>query len=288
MSWFAADSPLFPEIIALHGKWQGAKPAVVDGDRALSWREFDLGTNRVANGLRSLGLDARRSRRGADAQQPRDARGHLGRTQGGRRRGAAQSLHHRRGGGRDARGLRRRGSDRVRRAMPASRDAPVAASRAAQRWLHRLRRAGCRGRLARVPRLARFAVAGPAGRRARRRRRVQHHLQLRNDRPAQGHRAHAPPAPRLGVRPRDRAALSLRRAHALLARPLLEHQLGRLSLHAARRRHGRRDARVRAAGAARDRRARADHARRDGAAAVPAHPRTAGLRSLRRRARCAA
>ena len=56
MSWFAADSPLFPEIIALHGKWQGAKPAVVDGDRALSWREFDLGTNRVANGLHSLGV----------------------------------------------------------------------------------------------------------------------------------------------------------------------------------------------------------------------------------------
>ena len=56
MSWFTAESPLFPEIIALHGKWLGAKPAVVDGDRVLSWREFDLGTNRVANGLNALGV----------------------------------------------------------------------------------------------------------------------------------------------------------------------------------------------------------------------------------------
>ena len=56
MNWFDAQAPLFPEIIALHGKWQGAKPAVVDGDRVLSWREFDLRTNRVANGLRGLGV----------------------------------------------------------------------------------------------------------------------------------------------------------------------------------------------------------------------------------------
>jgi acyl-CoA synthetase (AMP-forming)/AMP-acid ligase II len=56
MNWFTAESPLFPEIIALHGKWQGAKPAVVDGDRALSWRDFNQGTNRVANGLRALGV----------------------------------------------------------------------------------------------------------------------------------------------------------------------------------------------------------------------------------------
>ena len=56
MSWFDAPAPLFPEIIALHGKWLGAKPAVVDGDRVLSWREFDLRTNRVANGLRGLGV----------------------------------------------------------------------------------------------------------------------------------------------------------------------------------------------------------------------------------------
>jgi acyl-CoA synthetase (AMP-forming)/AMP-acid ligase II len=56
MTWFAADAPHFPEIIALHGKWLGDKPAVVDGERSLSWREFDRRTNRVANGLRGLGV----------------------------------------------------------------------------------------------------------------------------------------------------------------------------------------------------------------------------------------
>ena len=56
MSWFAAESPLFPEIIALHGKWQGAKPAVVDGERVALMARFDRGTNRVANGLRALGV----------------------------------------------------------------------------------------------------------------------------------------------------------------------------------------------------------------------------------------
>jgi acyl-CoA synthetase (AMP-forming)/AMP-acid ligase II len=56
MSWFTAESPLFPEIIALHGKWQGAKPAVVDGARVYSWRDFDAGTNRVANGLAAIGV----------------------------------------------------------------------------------------------------------------------------------------------------------------------------------------------------------------------------------------
>jgi acyl-CoA synthetase (AMP-forming)/AMP-acid ligase II len=56
MSWFTAEPPLFPEIFALHGKWLGTKPAVVDGDRTLDWRGFDLGTNRVANGLHALGV----------------------------------------------------------------------------------------------------------------------------------------------------------------------------------------------------------------------------------------
>jgi acyl-CoA synthetase (AMP-forming)/AMP-acid ligase II len=56
MSWFAAEAPLFPEIIALHGKWQGERPAVVDGARVASWREFDAGTNRVANALIAIGV----------------------------------------------------------------------------------------------------------------------------------------------------------------------------------------------------------------------------------------
>jgi len=56
MNWFEAPAPLFPEIIALHGKWLGDKPAVVDGERVLSWREFDARSNRVAHGLQQLGL----------------------------------------------------------------------------------------------------------------------------------------------------------------------------------------------------------------------------------------
>jgi acyl-CoA synthetase (AMP-forming)/AMP-acid ligase II len=56
MSWFSAESPLFPEIVALHGKWQGAKPAVVQDGRVLSWRDFDAHTNRVANALHALGV----------------------------------------------------------------------------------------------------------------------------------------------------------------------------------------------------------------------------------------
>jgi acyl-CoA synthetase (AMP-forming)/AMP-acid ligase II len=56
MSWFAAESPLFPEVIALHGKWQGAKPAVVQDGRSLSWAEFDARTNKVANSLHALGV----------------------------------------------------------------------------------------------------------------------------------------------------------------------------------------------------------------------------------------
>jgi acyl-CoA synthetase (AMP-forming)/AMP-acid ligase II len=56
MSWFAAEAPLFPEIIALHGKWQGDRHAVVDGARVASWREFDAATNRVANGLHAIGV----------------------------------------------------------------------------------------------------------------------------------------------------------------------------------------------------------------------------------------
>jgi acyl-CoA synthetase (AMP-forming)/AMP-acid ligase II len=56
MSWFTPDAPLFPEIIALHGRWLGDKPAVVDGGRSVGWREFDIGTNRVAHGLIGLGV----------------------------------------------------------------------------------------------------------------------------------------------------------------------------------------------------------------------------------------
>lgn len=53
---FEATRPLFPEILKLHEKWLGDKPAVIFGDKTLSWRRFGEATNRVANGLAALGL----------------------------------------------------------------------------------------------------------------------------------------------------------------------------------------------------------------------------------------
>ncbi len=56
MSAFEATAALIPQLIAQHGRWQANKPAVSDGVRTLSWAEFDQHTNRVANGLATLGL----------------------------------------------------------------------------------------------------------------------------------------------------------------------------------------------------------------------------------------
>jgi long-chain acyl-CoA synthetase len=56
MSWFPAEAPLFPQIIALHGRWLASKPAVIHGPRTVSWRDFDRGTNRVANALIASGV----------------------------------------------------------------------------------------------------------------------------------------------------------------------------------------------------------------------------------------
>jgi len=47
---------LLPEILSLHGVWRTSKPAVIFGDRELTWGEFEARTNRVANGLIDLGL----------------------------------------------------------------------------------------------------------------------------------------------------------------------------------------------------------------------------------------
>jgi acyl-CoA synthetase (AMP-forming)/AMP-acid ligase II len=49
-------SPLYPDVFALHGKWRGSEPAVISSSTTLNWREFDQATNRVANGLLSLGM----------------------------------------------------------------------------------------------------------------------------------------------------------------------------------------------------------------------------------------
>ncbi|HKJ18810.1 MAG TPA: AMP-binding protein [Xanthomonadales bacterium] len=51
-----APPPLLPEVIALNAKWQGDRPAIVFGDRTLSWREFHDRACQVANGLDSIGI----------------------------------------------------------------------------------------------------------------------------------------------------------------------------------------------------------------------------------------
>ena len=56
MSTFDAPAPLLPEILQLHGRWQGSKPALICDDEVLSWCKFDAALNRVANGLHALGV----------------------------------------------------------------------------------------------------------------------------------------------------------------------------------------------------------------------------------------
>ena len=58
MSWFRDPGRSLPDLLALHGKWRGARTALVEGARRLTWREFERDTARVANGLKSLGLHA--------------------------------------------------------------------------------------------------------------------------------------------------------------------------------------------------------------------------------------
>ena len=58
MSWFDKPTALLPELIALNGQWQAEKAAVLQGERRLTWKEFDGSTNRIANGLAGLGMGA--------------------------------------------------------------------------------------------------------------------------------------------------------------------------------------------------------------------------------------
>jgi acyl-CoA synthetase (AMP-forming)/AMP-acid ligase II len=57
MTWFQAPGVTLPNLVALHGKWRGARTALVEGDRRLTWREFERETARAANGLAALGLN---------------------------------------------------------------------------------------------------------------------------------------------------------------------------------------------------------------------------------------
>jgi acyl-CoA synthetase (AMP-forming)/AMP-acid ligase II len=54
MSWFKAPAPLLPDLIAQNGRWLGERPALIDGDVAMTWREFAARTAQVANGLAAL------------------------------------------------------------------------------------------------------------------------------------------------------------------------------------------------------------------------------------------
>jgi long-chain acyl-CoA synthetase len=53
---FDARAPLLPEILSLHGRWLGTKPALICDEEVLSWAELERATNRLANGLVALGV----------------------------------------------------------------------------------------------------------------------------------------------------------------------------------------------------------------------------------------
>jgi len=57
MGAFDAPRPLIPDAIAQHGHWLAEKPALLCGERRLTWRDFDQSTNQVAHGLAALGLE---------------------------------------------------------------------------------------------------------------------------------------------------------------------------------------------------------------------------------------
>ncbi len=57
MAWFAPKPLLLPDVIALNAEYLNGKPAFVDRDRRVSWREFGAGTSRVANALAAAGLE---------------------------------------------------------------------------------------------------------------------------------------------------------------------------------------------------------------------------------------
>jgi acyl-CoA synthetase (AMP-forming)/AMP-acid ligase II len=58
MTWFQAPGVTLPTVVALHGKWRGARAALIEGERRLTWREFERETARAANGLAMLGLSS--------------------------------------------------------------------------------------------------------------------------------------------------------------------------------------------------------------------------------------
>jgi acyl-CoA synthetase (AMP-forming)/AMP-acid ligase II len=58
MAWFQAPPVTLPALVGLHAKWRGARTALIEGERRLTWREFERETARTAAGLENLGLNA--------------------------------------------------------------------------------------------------------------------------------------------------------------------------------------------------------------------------------------
>jgi len=56
MTTFDTKAPLLPDILSLHGKWKGDKPALIFGDEQLSWRTLDIAADQVANALIAGGI----------------------------------------------------------------------------------------------------------------------------------------------------------------------------------------------------------------------------------------
>lgn len=53
---FEIRAPLFHDFVRLNARWYPGKPAVIDERFTLTWKELDLRSNAVANGLRALGI----------------------------------------------------------------------------------------------------------------------------------------------------------------------------------------------------------------------------------------
>jgi acyl-CoA synthetase (AMP-forming)/AMP-acid ligase II len=57
MKTLAPTQALLPQILALHGRWNAGRSAMVSGGQSLNWNEFNRRLNQVANGLHALGLE---------------------------------------------------------------------------------------------------------------------------------------------------------------------------------------------------------------------------------------
>ena len=53
---FCPSRVLFPEILALHAKWQPRKAAIIHPTGTSTWQEFGDATSKIGSGLRALGL----------------------------------------------------------------------------------------------------------------------------------------------------------------------------------------------------------------------------------------